>query len=246
MNTDQRAERFSTWGVDQRSRLLRARRRTTVRPRSKKRPTASTGAPATTSCSPPSARVAIAIPPVISSTRRAAPTTRTAPPQRQSACDLEIGTSTGVLGLRKFPNPRFDRARWRALNGRPGHAGRRRSRARLDDGSVEPPFLIGMSCGACHIAFNPLKPPTRSRASAAGRTSTGWIGNQYSRFSELLASGHAARQASSGRSSRTHGPAPSTRPPCRTTASTTPARSTRSSTCRSGRRTSTTSSSGAR
>jgi hypothetical protein len=26
--------------------------------------------------------------------------------QRQSACDLKFGTSTGALGLRKFPNPR--------------------------------------------------------------------------------------------------------------------------------------------
>jgi len=37
--------------------------------------------------------------------------------QRQSACDLEFGTSTGALGFRKFPNPRFDRERWIALNG---------------------------------------------------------------------------------------------------------------------------------
>ena len=28
--------------------------------------------------------------------------------QRHSACDLKFGTSTGALGLRKFPNPRFD------------------------------------------------------------------------------------------------------------------------------------------
>ena len=40
--------------------------------------------------------------------------------QRQSACDLAFGTSTGALGFRKFPNPRFDAARWQALNGSPG------------------------------------------------------------------------------------------------------------------------------
>jgi hypothetical protein len=32
--------------------------------------------------------------------------------QRHSPCDLAFGTSTGALGFRKFPNPRFDRARW--------------------------------------------------------------------------------------------------------------------------------------
>jgi len=37
--------------------------------------------------------------------------------QRQSSCDLAFGTSTGALGFRKFPNPRFDQKRWLALNG---------------------------------------------------------------------------------------------------------------------------------
>ena len=37
--------------------------------------------------------------------------------RRQSSCDLKFGTSTGVLGLRKFPNPRFDPEKWRKLNG---------------------------------------------------------------------------------------------------------------------------------
>src|SRR5262245_57142212 len=37
--------------------------------------------------------------------------------QRQDPCDLRFGTSTGALGLRKFPNPRFDTEKWRSLNG---------------------------------------------------------------------------------------------------------------------------------
>ncbi|MCB1968352.1 MAG: cytochrome c, partial [Candidatus Accumulibacter sp.] len=40
--------------------------------------------------------------------------------QRHTACDLKFGTSTGALGIRKFPNPRFDAAKWQALNGEPG------------------------------------------------------------------------------------------------------------------------------
>jgi hypothetical protein len=46
--------------------------------------------------------------------------------QRHSACDLKFGTSTGALGIRKFPNPRFDAAKWKALNGGNGHLGRLR------------------------------------------------------------------------------------------------------------------------
>ena len=43
--------------------------------------------------------------------------------QRQSSCDLAFGTSTGALGFRKFPNPRFDKARWLKVNGSLGELG---------------------------------------------------------------------------------------------------------------------------
>ncbi len=39
----------------------------------------------------------------------------------------------------------------------------------LADGSIEPPFLIGITCGSCHIAFDPLNPPA-DPAHPAGRT----------------------------------------------------------------------------
>src|SRR5262245_6999298 len=90
--------------------------------------------------------------------------------QRQSSCDLAFGTSTGALGYRKFPNPRFDRERWLKLNGKLGSwegfsktlsSDRNNSDygvRHLADGSIEPPFLIGTSCGSCHIAFDPLNP----------------------------------------------------------------------------------------
>ncbi|HET9359360.1 MAG TPA: hypothetical protein VFO58_06400 [Vicinamibacterales bacterium] len=118
--------------------------------------------------------------------------------QRQSACDLAFGTSTGALGFRKFPNPRFDAGRWRSLNGsmatwsgfnsplKPDGADSRTNR--LTDGSIEPPFLIGMSCGACHISFNPLKPPADPEH-PAWENIDGLVGNQYGRISEIFASG---------------------------------------------------------
>jgi len=119
---------------------------------------------------------------------------------RESACYLAFGTSTGALGLRKFPNPRFDATAWKKLNGSlgswegfdrklssdPNHADFKLSR--LADGSVEPPYLIGMACGACHIAFNPAKPP-QDPEHPQWENILGLIGNQYIRISEIMVSG---------------------------------------------------------
>lgn len=120
--------------------------------------------------------------------------------QRQDPCDLKFGTSTGALGLRKFPNPRFDPEKWRKLNGSladwdaygqfmsgdPGDGDSRTNR--LFDGSIEPPFRIGMSCGACHISYDPVKPPANVD-NPRWENIDGLVGNQYSRISQLLASG---------------------------------------------------------
>jgi mono/diheme cytochrome c family protein len=120
--------------------------------------------------------------------------------QRQSSCDLAFGTSTGALGFRKFPNPRFDKARWLKINGTlaswegfskrksddPKAADSRVSH--LADGSIEPPYLIGISCGSCHIAFDPLHPP-KDAAHPKWENIKGAVGNQYSRISEILVGG---------------------------------------------------------
>jgi hypothetical protein len=125
--------------------------------------------------------------------------------QRQSACDLRFGTSTGALGLRKFPNPRFDRAKWLALNGSlgswdgyrqmlSGDADDPDSRGnRLFGCSIEPPFRIGMACGACHIAYNPLHPPADPNHPTWDNID-GLVGNQYSRVSNMLGSGMSPRR----------------------------------------------------
>ena len=111
--------------------------------------------------------------------------------QRQNACDLYFGTSTGALGLRKFPNPRFDPAAWEAIGGWEGYgaflsddpASPDSRLNRLWDGSVEPPFRIGMACGACHIAYDPTNPPA-DPADPAWENIDALVGNQYSRISE--------------------------------------------------------------
>jgi hypothetical protein len=125
--------------------------------------------------------------------------------QRQSSCDLRFGTSTGALGLRKFPNPRFDVKKWESLNGSraswedyrkflsndPANPDSRTNR--LFDGSIEPPFRIGMACGACHISYDPLKAPADS-SNPKWENIDGLVGNQYSRVSQMLASGMSQHQ----------------------------------------------------
>jgi hypothetical protein len=125
--------------------------------------------------------------------------------QRQDACDLRFGTSTGALGLRKFPNPRFDPAQWQRLNGsaaswdgyRAARSGGPRGDnwrgSRFFDGSIEPPFRIGMACGACHIGYSPLRPP-RDPNAPKWENIDGLIGNQYSRISQMMASGLRSQQ----------------------------------------------------
>lgn len=76
------------------------------------------------------------------------------------------GTASGIVGLRRFPNPRFDAAKWNA-------------EAYLKHpGDVQPPYLIGMTCGFCHIGFNPLNPPDNPEMPRWSNLA-GTIGNQY-------------------------------------------------------------------
>ena len=42
----------------------------------------------------------------------------------------------------------------------------------------EPPYLIGMACGFCHVGFNPLNPPENPEAPKWSNLA-GAIGNQY-------------------------------------------------------------------
>ncbi len=76
------------------------------------------------------------------------------------------GEPSGIVGLRKFRNPKFNPAKWDA------------AAYYKDPHSAEPPYLIGMTCGFCHIGLNPLNPPAdpeRPRWSNLAGT----IGNQY-------------------------------------------------------------------
>jgi hypothetical protein len=114
-------------------------------------------------------------------------------------CDLEWGTSTGAMGFRKFPNPRFNPKTWKAIGKKAksqgvytGEAGWKSGYSKeggmLSDHSIEPPFLIGHTCGTCHIHFNPENPPRNPEAPQWANIK-GNVGAHYLRISEILASG---------------------------------------------------------
>ena len=83
--------------------------------------------------------------------------------------DPEVfGYPSGVMGFQLFTNKKFDAKKWSVQK-------------YLDDSaSVEPPYLVGMACGLCHISFNPTKPP-KDPANPKWENIVSNIGNQYFR-----------------------------------------------------------------
>jgi hypothetical protein len=76
------------------------------------------------------------------------------------------GEASGIVGLRRFPNPTFEATKWDAV------------KYVQHPGDMQPPYLVGMTCGFCHIGFNPINPPTDpERPTWANLAAT--IGNQY-------------------------------------------------------------------
>jgi hypothetical protein len=92
------------------------------------------------------------------------------------------GRSTGIMGFRLFENPDFQGdavKKWdsKRYYSDPDYAVGR---------DLVRPYRVGISCGSCHIAFNPCKPP-------ADPTNPKWenlasaIGNQYIREGRVFA-----------------------------------------------------------
>lgn len=92
------------------------------------------------------------------------------------------GRATGIMGMRLFPNPAFDaaaKARWDA------------NRYYTDpDYAVDPklvrPYRVGVSCGVCHITFNPLRPPADPAEPRLTELMSA-LGNQYIREGRVFA-----------------------------------------------------------
>lgn len=79
--------------------------------------------------------------------------------------DCKDPYSAGAIGFRKFPNPAFNQGKWDAAK-------------YTTDSTMEPPYLVGLTCGACHTAFNPAKPPA-DPAHPLWNNLVYTIGNQY-------------------------------------------------------------------
>jgi cytochrome c5 len=95
------------------------------------------------------------------------PSTKIPPPEI-------YGLSSGVVGLRLFPNPKFDEdacKRWSVAKYRDDPNG---------NGDLVRPYRVGMACAFCHASWHPLNPPTQMENPEWANIS-GNIGAQYLR-----------------------------------------------------------------
>jgi hypothetical protein len=100
-----------------------------------------------------------------------------------SAIDPKVyGRSSGIMGFRIFDNPDFK-----------GDAVKKWDGARYyndPDYAVDPklirPYRVGISCGSCHIAFNPCDPPEDPENPKWSNLASA-IGNQYIREGPVFA-----------------------------------------------------------
>jgi len=96
-----------------------------------------------------------------------------------------FGRSSGIVGLRLYPNPSFDAAaakRWDIVRYRDDPA-------YYVDPTLVRPYRVGMTCGFCHVGPHPLNPPVNVEEPTWNNLSA-TIGNQYLRtrnvFGNLL------------------------------------------------------------
>jgi hypothetical protein len=85
------------------------------------------------------------------------------------------GRSSGVIGFRIYPNPAFDertKARW--------NPDRFYGDPRYCNSDLVRPYRIGVTCGVCHVAPNPIHPPADPENPQWENLSSA-IGNQYIR-----------------------------------------------------------------
>jgi len=105
--------------------------------------------------------------------------------QQEDGVDPSVyGRPSGIVGLRVYPNPKFDDAARKAWDPKryfsdPNY---------YNDPDLVRPYVVGMSCGFCHVSFNPLKPPEDPEAPQWGNLSS-TIGNQYFNSGRVFGSG---------------------------------------------------------
>jgi len=104
-------------------------------------------------------------------------------PQEENVDAAIYGRPSGIVGLRVYPNPKFDEA-----------ASRHWDAKRYDndpdyynDPNLVRPYVVGMACAFCHVSFNPLRPP-RDPESPQWQNLSSTIGNQYFNASAVFSS----------------------------------------------------------
>ena len=94
------------------------------------------------------------------------------------------GKPTGIVGLRLFPNPRFDQAAQSKWDAKRYYS----DRAYFTDSNLTRPYIVGMTCGFCHVSFNPEHSPKNVENPQWSELSSA-IGNQYLRAGRVFGAG---------------------------------------------------------
>ncbi len=95
-------------------------------------------------------------------------------PQEPGVDTNIYGRSSGVIGLRIHPNPKFDAAAKRAWDSQRYYT----DPAYYTNPNLVRPYIVGMSCGFCHVSLNPIRPPNDAEQPKWENLSS-TIGNQY-------------------------------------------------------------------
>jgi hypothetical protein len=95
-------------------------------------------------------------------------------PQPEGLDPEAYGSSAGVVGLRRFPNPNFDAAAEAAWDGERYYS----DPEYYNNPELVRPYRLGMSCGFCHVSAHPLDPPDDPNA-PEWRNISATIGGQY-------------------------------------------------------------------
>ncbi|HXO18498.1 MAG TPA: hypothetical protein VOA87_01090 [Thermoanaerobaculia bacterium] len=121
---------------------------------------------------------------------------RVAAPAASRETEQRLGRPSGILGMRVFDNPDYRPGTWDPADpwdpprgckpgARAGHDPAETARQSNRD-CYQPPYLVGLSCGFCHISFDPEHPP-------ADPARPGWenlspaLGNVYLQEGPLFA-----------------------------------------------------------
>lgn len=88
------------------------------------------------------------------------------------------GRSSGVMGLRLFPNPNFDAKKWdvKRYYNDPNY---------YDNPKLERPYVVGMSCSFCHVGPDPVNPPADINEPEYANLSD-YVGQHYMKVWEVF------------------------------------------------------------